>query len=390
MLNMRLLYRGIKYIDESFPDYLARLSNRNGFKCVDLFISELRALYKKIYGNGFGYKALDNWYSPMQGGETNKCNLGWFQCRVALEYLLRRSYSEVELNLAIQPHKNYYKKSKVCAICWAENQYVRFYWRDSCYLICHKHEVLLNQREFICYKASSVSEIFEGMQCAAYEIDNCKVTNYFLSAKGEAACSLAELTTERYIAKDERILWKSVISLIHNKFFICCDISIESIIMQTAGLSIPARLENVIKLIDEYVKCEKLIRILAIIYIVKYRLFCLFESNIDSWIFSEAYSISSFLHAVIKIDNTHIFSLGYCEFSNHRFSSIFSEFTDLDIFEFILGGPILELSELKALPYYMNTYVAFHQKQFERNIAYMGALKIASKNIFDIEIRLIS
>ena len=49
MPTLKLLYRADKFLDESFFDYLSRLSYWNGFNSADVFTSVLVKLYNKIY-----------------------------------------------------------------------------------------------------------------------------------------------------------------------------------------------------------------------------------------------------------------------------------------------------------------------------------------------------
>lgn len=118
---MKLLYRGQKRDDEFLPDYVQRMSDKNGFSSVKIFKRELIKYFKTEVdtSHDLRYQAVS---------------------RVSLEMILNR-------NIPIDQYQRFYNRKRgwwhgdlrVCSSCWAIAQYVRFYWWLRSYEECHTH-----------------------------------------------------------------------------------------------------------------------------------------------------------------------------------------------------------------------------------------------------------
>lgn len=108
---MKLLYRGEKYFDESFPDYLMRLAYWNGFGDLKKFSRKLKEIYRKRYLNADQSETAKNNFSIPDASDRDfnwhECeyrDLGWFECKYALELVLKRHFYSEEMNLSRQTH----------------------------------------------------------------------------------------------------------------------------------------------------------------------------------------------------------------------------------------------------------------------------------------------
>lgn len=137
---MKLLYRADKYDDESFSDFLDRLGCWNGFSSKETFSRCLADLFNETYG-----------------GDKNK-KVDEHKVHLMLEQLLGRNIPEAgAFSMALSKIPS--GTVKVCANCWKENRYIRFYWRFNSYVECHVHGVLLTYPNLFSYQSdNSVGE----------------------------------------------------------------------------------------------------------------------------------------------------------------------------------------------------------------------------------------
>lgn len=127
---MKLLYRSEKYHDESFSDFLDRLGYWNGFSSKETFARFLADLFNETYySDGYG-------------------------AHLMLEQLLGRNIPKTG-NHCMARSKIPNGVVKICANCWKENRYIRFYWRFNDYIECHIHGALLIYPNFFSYQSDN-------------------------------------------------------------------------------------------------------------------------------------------------------------------------------------------------------------------------------------------
>lgn len=122
---MKLLYRGIKQNDEFLTDYIRRISDKNGFSCVTKFRQNLIKFFK--------YQAVKN-HSLSDHAVA----------RVSLELILKRNIPIDEYRRFCNRKRNeWHKHLRICRSCWAQEDYIRFYWWLTPYEKCHLHNEML-------------------------------------------------------------------------------------------------------------------------------------------------------------------------------------------------------------------------------------------------------
>lgn len=147
--NSRLLYRSLKNNNESFPDYLERLSYFNGFSSVYFFIRFLEDFFD--YENKdislYGFEVCDK-----NSDQFRRYGYKVAKCCVALSIILEIDFDELYFNLTENSLNKYFKARKVCSLCWSESPYYRYYWRFWGYHFCHKHQISLIVTKSITFK----------------------------------------------------------------------------------------------------------------------------------------------------------------------------------------------------------------------------------------------
>ncbi|WP_444902547.1 hypothetical protein ACJJIG_10580 [Microbulbifer sp. SSSA007] len=342
---MNLIYRKRKYFDESFPDYLGRLAYWNGYRDSEVLVVSLINLYKDIAG---GYDISEKERKKLSdfNVEYKRHNLKWYKSRVALEFVLREYFPLSELNLYEAPPKRSVSDNKICRKCWEKNSYVRFYWREGCYKVCHLHSETLIKVKSIPY-GTSVSSLTNDFDIDAFKY-NCKITKAILESRIKMGCSLSDLHFEMAVAIDEISLWGRVQRFLKSRFLWEIDVERYLDIQLVAGLSIPSRLESVIsKLHFENKPQEKLLRVVLILQIVRYNFLIKMCSTTWNWILSESYSLSPFLYSYIKGVKSNLFASNEMTDNYVVYPVSFLSFSDRQLCKFIIESSIFTSNELK-------------------------------------------
>lgn len=385
---MKLLYRAEQYVDESFSGYLARLSYWNGFKSENIFISWLHRIYKEL----FYCCELNNDESLLAVINKERNISRWDKCRISLEAILGRSFSCSEMNLGEVTRTNFRIAGKICLLCWDETPYMRFYWEDDRYTVCHKHDVLLLPMRNISY---SPKFNIDNSICKYEKINrqnNCEITRIFLKGRRGQICNKNVLMSEKWVAREELHLWQHVIRFLKERFSISFEFEniFESIDHESLfGLPVVERIEKVRKhLVFQRPMYEKLINVVIILYVQKSGLpFPLSKKN---WVASEAYSLKPVFYSYIFGVGQHLFS-GDSGISSKVMPPIpFLKFSDRMLCKFILESSILSYSDLLSIQHTgknFNTGRCEALGVFDNKVYdYRSYIEAAGKNIFDREL----
>ncbi len=249
MSKLKLLYRADKFLDESFFDYLSRLSYWNGFNSANVFKSALIKLYNKIY--------LDD--------KNQLFNI--MKCHSALESVLKRNINYSQLNLFNYSlcHKGVIK---ICRCCWMKSKYIRFYWRMDGYSICHIHKTKL----IVCSEGL-YSHYFSSVNDSKVETDkmehNQRVLNKAIEIYSLTDFALKKIESELDCNFYEKkiIIWLSHFLKMH----MSRDVNISDALNLSdsgalVGLSIHNRMDKIINILSASNKwLENVIRIVAVL-----------------------------------------------------------------------------------------------------------------------------
>ncbi|WP_053980719.1 TniQ family protein [Marinagarivorans algicola] len=382
---MKLLYRSEQYVDESFSGYLARLSYWNGFNSENIFISWLHRIYKELF-----YCCEMNNDESLLAEINRERNISrWHKCRISLEAILGRSFSWSEMNLGEATRTNFRIAGKICSLCWDETPYMRFYWEDNRYTVCHKHDVLLLPMRNISYSPKFNIDNSVDKYEKINRKSNCEITRIFLKGLRGQNCNKNILRTEKSVASNEFHLWKHVIRFLKERFFISFEFEniFESIDRESLfGLPVVERIEKVRKLLvfqrPEY---EKLINIVIILYVRKSGL--LFPKSKKNWVASEAYSLNPVFYSYIFGVGQHLFAGDGGNSSKVMPPIPFLKFSDRMLCKFILESSILSHSDLLSIQHTgknFNTGRCEALGVFDDQVYDYGSyIEAAGNNIFD-------
>lgn len=336
---MKLLYRKSKYIDESFPDYLARLSYWNGFENPQVFVKRLLKLYASEYGGG-PYRRT--WRAA------------WLKCRGALEHILQRSIHTTQLNL-VKLRRDGYRSSRICTRCWKEKPYVRFFWRLDRYRICHIHGVSLIVVDNVTYKPNAMPMLVNTTIRQADKLYHHDFTALAVKMHRSSDSALERVIEEEYLLDMEKTLWLRVAEFLRGVFLLHIDSSSIWRWLDTGahiGAPVWQRLEATLKnAVSENKPYEKVIRLITVILIAKGNWRPRYPPEMMEWAVCAAYSISPLCYSYIYGVKEHLFASGYDSYFGAVVRPVsFSLLTERQIYEFILKSSILTASEIENLP----------------------------------------
>ncbi len=395
---MKLLYRGEKYLDESFPDYLMRLAYWNGFRDLKTFSKKLKEIYRERYvNNDFGETVKSNLsIGDARDRDFNRLecehrDLGWFECKYALELILKRHFYSDEMNLSKQTHgKNLYQID-ICRHCWKEHPYVRFYWRLYSYEKCHIHEVDLEPVKMASYEPNE--ERINSLKSSSirFSLSSYGTIRKFLEIRKTTGCSLKDLAKETANSSDESKLWPKVVSFLESRFQITFQFERIDEVLDVnvlCGLDPLNRLELVIEaLVDKGDASEKLVKVVSLIFLNKFRLYQYRVTDFNSWARTQAYSVSPLLEAYMFGVNTNLF---YRDSSFHQEvigPVYFSDLSDRMMCQFIIDSGIFndqELSDMYTKGKYYSGGWSDPSDSIPKNYRkYRNFIDVVGDNIFD-------
>ena len=130
---MELIYRESKHDDERLVDYIERLAFFNGYhKHFDSFKRKLASYGGELYPELSNHDSIEV-YAIERIIKQNLYAYGEEKFSVRL----KKQFSHEEV---FRSKKDRYKITRrICAKCWFDKQYVRSYWYDDRYEICHIH-----------------------------------------------------------------------------------------------------------------------------------------------------------------------------------------------------------------------------------------------------------
>ena len=129
---MKLLYREEKHVDETFSDYLSRLSYWNGFSSKKKFTNILSNLFDEKYENNTKKRKNEQ------------------KIHLMLEQLLKRNIPSPD-TCHLAPYKIPNGRAKICTICWENQHYIRFFWHFNNYSACHIHNIEMQTAAHLTY-----------------------------------------------------------------------------------------------------------------------------------------------------------------------------------------------------------------------------------------------
>lgn len=289
MTKVVLLYRNSKYVDESFFDYLSRLSYWNGFGSVEKF--------SKFIAEAHGEK--------LGGVRDQRKNEYMLRCWV--EQLLRRNIPISQMN-SLMKSKISHGKARVCPHCWEESRYIRFYWRFDDYIVCHKHQTLLvpflNWDMGICNHNDCVSEEFakESSEAKSILMQAIKI-----HAEKDNALTLIEKELDRHGYEKSLVFWIS--AFFKNNLHACLNEDEAKHLIDSnalVGNEIFKRMDLIIQeLLGENAQLERRLRILLAVHILDNkssrwrRIYRDPADGYKEWASAEVLSIDELLYAYI-------------------------------------------------------------------------------------------
>lgn len=283
------MYRKSKHVDESFFDYLSRLSYWNGFGSVEKF--------SKFIAEEYGEKL---------GGVRDQIKNEYI-LRCWIEQLLRRNIPISQMN-SLMESKVSHGKARVCPHCWEEARYIRFYWRFNDYTTCHKHQVLLvtfldwdmdicNYNDCVAEKFAKESNEANGILMQAVKIH----------AEKDNALALIEKEMDRYGYERDLVSWIS--AFFKNNLNACLnEVEAKQLIDSNVlvGNQIFKRMDLIIQeLLGDHAQFERRLRILLAVHILDNKTLCgrrIFRDPADGykeWATAEVLSIDELLYAYI-------------------------------------------------------------------------------------------
>lgn len=351
-VQVKLLYRADKFPDECFPDYLARLSCWNGFKDSADFMRFLSKIYNNLHPDDCQEKNPDPDSKEFEA--RYPFYIRWYKCRIALEFIIRRSLVYSELNLdayrVSQPNK-------VCVGCWGENPYRKFYWRYQEYKICHKHNVRLVVVDNILYNSPTLTGTTEYVATLDRRSISCSYVSAILRNNPLKTFNFENLQRENYIIELEITLWKRVIRFLNERFsfsFVSMDIFDFVTLESIAGLAISNRLE---KMTEKLIGCktEFSLFIKTAVLVCIQRSYLMYYPDVKSWVLSEAYFINPVFYSYLYGINQHFFIKDELTFADeisqkNAFRRVnLSRVSDRILCKFILESRILSDSQLESI-----------------------------------------
>ncbi|QIL91249.1 hypothetical protein GNX18_16760 [Microbulbifer sp. SH-1] len=388
---MKLLYRGDKFNDESLPDYIFRLAYWNGFDSGSRLIDLLRIHYKELAKHYFCDERLH---------VAKKLSV-WYECKVALEFILNKSFHESELNLEIGLLiKKKYHTHWICSECWKEYAYVRFYWHSCDYRNCHVHDKRLLQVEFIPYEPSLNPERIAMSPQRDWPFPDCEVTPIFLKKRIGNSCNYSDIENEKSISIDEEMFWWNVIVFLRDRFKI--DFKVDSVyelipIDELVGAPVTQRLQKVKdSLIREKEVFATLISVSIVAKIIQKRMFgfedygyLLGSRELKNWLLSEAYSVSRNFYTYLVGVGDHIF-FGSENLVDRRVPPIdLRKVSDKGLCQFILESSILTPQEIRDITSEWectsNSAIKIEGYVGRRHYYYNKYIQAADLNVFDME-----
>lgn len=351
-VQVKLLYRADKFPDECFPDYLARLSCWNGFKDSSDFIRFLSKIYNNLYPGGC--QEENPGPNSREFEAIHPSYIRWYKCRIALEFIIRRSLVYSELNL------DAYKASqsnKVCLSCWGENPYRKFYWRYREYNICHKHNVRLVVVDNVPYNSPTLTVATEYVTTLDRRSISCTYVSAILRNNPFKTFNFENLNRENDIIEQEITLWRRVIRFLNERFsfsFVSTDIFDFVTLESIAGLAMSDRLE---KMTEELIglKTEFSVFIKAAVLVCIQRSHLMYYPDVKSWVLSEAYLINPVFYSYLYGINQHFFIKDEFTFADEMFRKNafrrvdLSRVSDRILCKFILESRILSDSQLEQI-----------------------------------------
>jgi hypothetical protein len=393
---LKLLYRGHKYSDESFPDYVHRVSYWNGYENIKKFSRELTIFYKKVYGRDYTFSQSLYNYGKFKNIEQERHNLKWLRQRLSLERIFNFSFNTSELNLFSEDNRQNYNGGFICPDCWTENMYIRFYWRFSNYSTCRLHRKELLYVEIISYDPSLILVFCSDINASLRKAKHCYFLELIAMNKHDSCLSMSYILEEKEIAQYENKIWGNVLSclrnyfgILHNYYAIYEFVDVGNLV----GLSVVSRANIVVAAIitlDD--RFEKLIKIVTILVIIKHcqRNLNKNKNNLEfsGWAQAEAYSISHLLYVYIRGVDEHLFAGGFEISSNYNGminvnipSIAGSIYGDDDIFKFVYHSLILSDLEADSIP--VDCWKDNSEENKYYKIDYTKYIEANDINIFD-------
>lgn len=375
-----------------------RLAYWNGFRDLKTFSKKLKEIYRERYVNGdFGETVKGNlsiWDASDRDFNWLECehrDLGWFECKYALELTLKRNFYLDEMNLSRQTHGKKLYQVDICRACWKEHPYVRFYWRLHSYEKCHKHEVDLESVEMASYEPSEERISSLKSSPIKFNLSSYRTIRKFLEITKTTGCSLKDLSKETANSSDESKLWSNVVSFLESYFQIKFQFEHIDEVLDVnvlCGLDPLNRLEVVIgSLVDKGDATEKLVKIVSLIFLNKFRLYQYRVVGFNSWARAQAYSVSPLLEAYMFGVDTSLFHPS-SRFDREIIGPVyFTNFSNRMICQFIVDSSILSEQELKDMytggKYYSGGWSDPSDSIPQNYRYYQDYIDVVGKNIFD-------
>lgn len=328
---MRLLYRSLPFMDECFYGYIARLAYWNGFKKGSAFLIKLRYVYKKL---------------------SNSDDLSHEYFFDAVESVLNRSLPR-EYNWNSSVTDILKNEVKICSQCWNAKAYIRFYWRDEKYSICHKHNSLLLLMNHVSYDPNFDVVIGIDKYRKVNSSLNCELRGIVLGKFDETKCNHKAFVSEMALIREETALWNDVVIFMKNYFLISFDFeSVFEVIDKYSLILLPdiERFEIVRSfLLSQQPSFNKLVNVIVMVQTARYRRVVYNSSRAKLWFLSEVYAISPVLFVYLSGIGTHLFA-NEADMTNRNSSKIpLWNFNDRMVCKFILESSILSDFELSGI-----------------------------------------
>ncbi|WP_177245932.1 TniQ family protein [Paenibacillus sp. BC26] len=140
---MKYLRRPAPFLDESFFEYLLRLSNYNGYQLASW-------IYYKVGTPSSSYIIKPNLESLVQLSDMTGVNIQTYHSM--LNYLIDSKQKKSEIDAFIMRRGINSHSIKICPLCFKESSYYRAVWDINVLTVCHVHKCFLINR---CLKCKS-------------------------------------------------------------------------------------------------------------------------------------------------------------------------------------------------------------------------------------------
>gem|GEM_PF-4813903 len=385
---MKLLYRGEKYIDESFPDYLMRLAYWNGFRDLKNFSNNLRIFYRERYVAASPIET-DNPYDHFDFYDSH-LSLLLFECKYALEVVLKRNFCLEEFHLSPHTKGASLYKIDICRACWQERSYVRFYWRLNLFGVCHKHGTKFESIEMVSYHPNEERIGLMQSKDAGSILDSYWTIRKFRHVIENTEISFKSLSIETDNLVGEWYLWREVVLFLKCRFkvefqFGRVDELLELDIL--CVLDLLDRLELVISmLVNKSDTNEKLIKIVSLIFMIRCDVFRYHVESFVSWVSAQAYSVNPLFEVYIFGVSANLFCRNYSLKQEVINPVNFSNLNERMICQFIIDSGIFCESELQNM-YTGGKYTSLRGESSRGCVpgtsrSYKGYMDVVEENIF--------